>query len=93
MQIITMNYQGFTISAIYIPPSATTDQISTALAKPQILSQLEASDQVMGDFNMDLLKVSKHVPTTEFVSVFTTSGFFPLISQKKNFSKISADPA
>ena len=52
MQMITLNIQGFTISAVYIPPITSVDQLSTILNKPEIQSQLAAADMVMGDFNM-----------------------------------------
>ena len=52
MQIIRLNVQGFTISAVYIPPETSTDQLSVVLNKPEIQRMVLASDMVMGDFNM-----------------------------------------
>ena len=52
LQLITINYQGFTLSALYIPPATTCDSLSRALNQTQITEMLEASDQVLGDFNM-----------------------------------------
>ena len=34
----------------------------------------------MGDFNVDLLKVGTHGPTSEFMGEFTSGGFYPLVS-------------
>ena len=34
----------------------------------------------MGDFNVDLLKLNNHMPSNDFMSTFTASSFFPLIS-------------
>ena len=52
LQMITINYQGFTLSALYIPPATTCESLSRALNQTQVIAMLEASDQVMGDFNM-----------------------------------------
>ena len=52
LQMITINYQGFTLSALYIPPATTNDNLSRALNRTQVTAMLELSDQVLGDFNM-----------------------------------------
>ena len=47
----------------------------------RVLGLLPGTDAyVMGDFNMDLLKVGTHGPTSDFMGEFTSGGFYPLVS-------------
>ena len=34
----------------------------------------------MGDFNVDLLKLEAHGPTSDYMGEFTSGGFYPLVS-------------
>ena len=46
-----------------------------------MLTLLRGTDAyILGDFNADLLKLSTHGPTSDFMGEFTSGGFYPLIS-------------
>jgi exonuclease III len=45
---------------------------------------------LMGDFNIDLLKINSHNPTKEFLDNMTTYGFVPLISKPTRITDHSA---
>ena len=67
------------VGVVYRPPGGDVSQFNEQLSK--VLEKTKnVTCYIMGDFNLDLLKVDKHAPTTEFMSVFTSSSFFPLIS-------------
>ena len=38
------------------------------------------SGYIMGDFNVDLIKMGTHGPTSDFLETFTAGGFYPLVS-------------
>ena len=35
---------------------------------------------IMGDFNVDLLRLDAHGPTSDYLGEFTSEGFYPLVS-------------
>ena len=39
-----------------------------------------ANGYIMGDFNIDLIKMGTHGPTSDFIEGVTSVGFYPLIS-------------
>ena len=47
----------------------------------RVLGLLQGTDAyIMGDFNVDLLKLGTHGPTSDYFGEFTSGGFYPLIS-------------
>ena len=47
----------------------------------RVLRLLRGTDAyVMGDFNVDLLRLDAHGPTSDYLGEFTSEGFYPLIS-------------
>ena len=79
VELIREGRKNDLIGVVYRPPGGNLVEFNKEISK--ILS-LTKSDScfIMGDFNVDLLKLNKHTPTNEFMSEFTTQGFFPLIS-------------
>ena len=67
------------IGVVYRPPGGNLVEFNKEMASVLSLTKND-SCYIMGDFNVDLLKVDTHAPTTEFMGEFTTEGFFPLIS-------------
>ena len=54
-------------------------RFGTELARVRGL--LQGTDAyLMGDFNVDLLKLETHGPTSDYMGEFTSGGFYPLIS-------------
>ena len=54
-------------------------RFGTELAR--VLGLLQGTDAyLMGDFNVDLLKLETHGPTSDYMGEFTSGGFYPLIS-------------
>ena len=67
------------VGIVYRPPGANLEAFSEELVKVLELTK-GTNSYIMGDFNMDLLKLSAHKPTSDFMENFTSRGFFPLIS-------------
>ena len=54
---------------------------SSGIQLSRVLGLLQGTDAyVMGDFNVDLLKLGTHGPTSDYFGEFTSGGFYPLIS-------------
>ena len=46
-----------------------------------MLGQIQGTDAyIMGDFNVDLLRVDTHGPTSDYLGGFTSEGYYPLVS-------------
>ena len=47
----------------------------------RVLTLLRGTEAyIMGDFNVDLLKLDTHGPMSDFMGEFMSGGFYPLIS-------------
>ena len=47
----------------------------------RVLGLLQGTDAyLMGDFNVDLLKIGTQGPTSDYFGEFTSGGFYPLVS-------------
>ena len=47
----------------------------------RVLGQIQGTDAyIMGDFNVDLLRVDTHGPTSDYLGGFTLEGYYPLVS-------------
>ena len=67
------------VGAVYRPPGGDMAGFNVELAR--VLALLRGTDAyLMGDFNVDLLKLNTHGPTSDFMGEFTGGGFYPLIS-------------
>ena len=79
VELIREGRKNDVIGVVYRPPGGNLVEFNKEIAN--ILNKTKNdSCYIMGDFNVDLLRLNKHAPTTEFMSEFTTVGFFPLIS-------------
>ena len=90
---ITNLSEPLLVGVIYRPPSAQLDDFNAEYK--EILSQLsDKKAYIMGDFNVNLLKLDS-APETEFEEIVFTSGFAPVISlpthQMPHCSKTSID--
>ena len=67
------------VGAVYRPPRGDLRGFNDEMAR--VLGQVRGTDAyVMGDFNVDLLKLDAHGPTSDYLGGFTSGGFYPLIS-------------
>ena len=67
------------IGVVYRPPGGDVSEFNAEMVS--ILGKIKNDvSYIMGDFNIDLLKVNNHAPSNDFMSTFTASSFFPLIS-------------
>ena len=67
------------VGVIYRPPGGDLTRFRTELAR--VLGLLRGTDvYIMGDFNVDLLRLETHGPTSDYMGEFTSAGFYPLIS-------------
>ena len=61
--------------------------MSTILAN---LKDLNRTVYIMGDFNLNLINISEHIPTSDFVELMFSYSFFPLISKPTRLTETSA---
>ena len=55
------------------------DGFNTEMAR--VLAKMRGvSGYIMGDFNVDLIKMGTHGPTSDFLEIFTAGGYYPLVS-------------
>ena len=76
-----MSKNDVVISVIYRPPD--TDINSFVAIITDILSVIKADRKtcyILGDFNINLINVSNHIPTASFLEVMYPHAFTPLIT-------------
>ena len=67
------------IGIVYRPPGSDITEFNEEMMK--VTRTLNNTNcYIMGDFNMDLLKLNAHRPTSDYLEGLTSMGFFPLIS-------------
>ena len=79
---LELNTKNKIISVIYRPPDAPAypfiNNLSSAI---NLINKERKPAFICGDFNFDLLKVSSHGATNEFLNTFYTGAFYPLITK------------
>ena len=67
-----------TLGVIYRPPNTDVrnflENMSTILAN---IKDINRSVYIMGDFNFNLINISEHIPTSDFVELMFSYSFFP----------------
>ena len=79
------------IGVIYRPPNSDINSFMSDLKC--ILSKLDKEKKciyVMGDFNLNLLNMDNHLPTSEFLEIMYSFSYFPLINKPTRIKKDSA---
>ena len=79
------------IGIIYRPPNNKIDLFMKALA--ELLQKLDSQNKkcyLMGDFNLDLLKIEENQHTKDFINVMFSSTFYPLITKPTRITNSSA---
>ncbi len=70
------------IAVLYRPPDSQfypfIDHLSTTIDK---INKEHKPAFICGDFNIDLLKIQSHKPTNDFINMFYTGSFYPLIDK------------
>ena len=92
---LSKDYIGYkknsTIGVIYRPPNTDMSIFNQQLLN--ILSSLKTENKIvylMGDFNINLLNIDKHLPSSEFLENLFSYNFYPLINKPSRVSKSSA---
>ena len=83
--------ENVVIGCIYRPPNSNMAKFSENIAS--MLKKINKHNKhvyLMGDFNIDLLKVDEHQPTSEFINMMFSSSFIPLITHPTRVTKNSA---
>ena len=66
------------IGVVYRPPGGELGGFNEEMAR--VLTAARGTDAyILGDFNVDLLKVGTHGPTSDFMEGFSSKGFYPLV--------------
>ena len=79
------------IGVLYRPPNTDTSIFNQQLLN--ILSSLKTENKIvylMGDFNINLLNIDKHLPSSIFLENLFSYNFYPLINKPTRVSKNSA---
>ena len=88
---IELTNKNIIIGCLYRPPgndiSTFTSDVETLLAK---LNKLNKRVYLLGDYNIDLLKVHNHTPSREFVDCMFSSSFVPLIHRPTRLTDTTA---
>lgn len=76
---------------IYRPPNTSIHQFSDHIS--EILSKIKHENKIVylsGDYNIDLLNVDNHLPSSEFIENMYSHSFIPLINKPTRVSNVSA---
>ena len=63
------------------------ENMSTILAN---LKDINGTVYIMGDFNLNLINISEHIPTSDFVELMFSYSFSPLINKPTRLAETSA---
>ena len=92
VEIDQPNSKNITIGCLYRPPNTDIANFLSILSS--LLSKVDSSKRSLtiltGDFNLDLIKINDHVPTTQFLDILVGFSFFPCISKPTRITNISA---
>ena len=79
------------IGVVYKPPESNTDIFVAHFSDLMgIISKERKQCILMGDFNLDLIKVDIHNQTNDFVHSLYTNAFYPTISKPTRVTEHSA---
>ena len=76
---------------IYRPPDTNMQSFNLSLS--DFLRKMNPNKKtcyIMGDFNVNLLNCENHIPSSEFLELFYSNNFFPLINKPTRVSTSSA---
>ena len=79
------------IGVLYRPPNTDMSIFNQQLLN--ILSSLKTENKIvylMGDFNINLLNIDKHLPSSEFLENLFSYNFYPLVNKLTRVNKNSA---
>ena len=83
---VHVNGQAYIVGVVYRPPNSNVMGFNSTM-----LDILEKVTQypcyIMGDFNLDLLKHDKHLPTEKFLDVMYANSFIPTINRPTKVTK------
>ena len=83
--------KNFIIGTVYRPPSANFHEFLESFQ--QLLHRVTRDNKmcdIMGDFNLDLLKTDLHSATNEFINALFSHFLYPLISRPTRLTSNSA---
>ena len=76
---------------IYRPPNTDIKEFSDSIS--ELLSKIKHENKIVylsGDYNIDLLNVDKHIPSSELIENMYSHSFMPLINKPTRVSNVSA---
>ena len=88
---LTTKPKNTLVGIIYRPPNSKVDLFIECLT--EMLQKLDLQNKkcyLMGDFNLDLLKIDENQYTKDFINQMFSSTFYPLISKPTRITNISA---
>jgi len=79
------------IGVVYRPPNTNVNDFIQAMTEILFVIKKENKQcYIMGDTNINLLNVDNHVPTSDFLEMWYTYSFFPLITKPTRVTPNSA---
>ena len=88
---LTAKPKNILIGIIYRPPNGKVEEFKECLSG--LLQTLDLENKkcfLMGDFNLDLLKIEENRHIKDFTNIMFSSAFYPLISRPTRISNTSA---
>ena len=80
----SVSNKNIIISVVYRPPDTDGNMFTVYITLYMTLSAIKNENKtvsITGDFNINLLNTSKHIPSAEFIETMYSYSFFPLINK------------
>ncbi len=88
---IEMTGKNVIVGCIYRPPGYNLTNFTEVMADIfEKLNKMNKYVYLLGDYNINLLNVGSHSPTTEFIDTMFSSSFIPLINRPTRITNDTA---
>ena len=82
IQVTNSRHKDVIVGVIYKPPNIDVEQFNDNLEHLlKTLTKERRPCYLLGDYNINLLKQDKHLPTKRFIDTILAYGFYPLINK------------
>ena len=84
-------HKKIVIGVVYKPPQAPIGPFLDSLNEIlNIVNKEQKETYIMGDFNLDLLRDERHLPTLNFINTMISYSFLPLINKPTRITSTTA---
>ena len=79
------------VGVIYRPPNSPLNEYCISMTDLlNVIKPDKKTCYIMGDMNVDLMKVNNHIPTSDFLEIMHAYGYFPLITKPTRITDFSS---